>query len=132
MSKPIFSDKGTWGKVNSFFGLAVMSNFRLGGFSLAILYYIVSEYNKMVYSTSIENYKIPLTFKDLKYKANTNVSTIQKAISLLLECELIKKANNPKGRTQTLYIPNVKLLNELTNEYLKYNPNDKVQQYKPM
>ena len=134
MGKPIFSDKGTWGKVNSFFGLAVMAKYsRVGGFSLAILYYIVGEYNKMVYSASIEDYKIPLTFDDLANKGNTHISTIQKAIKLLLKHELIKKANVPKGRTQTLYIPNVKLLNELTNEYLKYNPNDKTrQQYKPM
>lgn len=133
MSKPIFSEKGTWGKINSFFGFAVMSKYNLGGFSLAILSYIVGEYNKKVYSASIEDYKIPLTFDDLANKGNTHNSTIQKAIKLLLKHELIKKANNPKGRTQTLYIPNVKLLNELTNEYLKYNPNDKVKtQYKPM
>lgn len=133
MSKSIFSDKGTWGKINSFFGFAVMAKFnRLGGYSLAILSYIVGEYNKRVYSASIEDYKIPLTFDELANKGNTYNSTIQKAIKLLLKHELIKKANNPKGRTQTLYIPNVKLLNELTNEYLKHNPNDKVQQYKPM
>lgn len=133
MNNPIFSEKGTWGKVNSFFGFAVMSKYKLGGYSLAILYYIVAEYNKAKFSTSIEEYKISLTFDDLANKENTYISTIQKAIKLLLKHELIKKANSPKGRTQTLYTPNVKLLNELTNEYLKYNPNDKVKtQYKPM
>lgn len=127
MSKPaVFSDKGNWGKINSFFGLAVMAEYRLGGFPLAILFYIVGEYNKIIFSAPLDDYRVPLTFGDLANKGNTNISTIQQAIGVLLEFELIIKVNIPKGRAKTLYLPNAKLLNELTEEHLKHNPNDRV------
>ena len=126
MREPVFSDKGTWGKINSFFGLAVVSDCRLGAFPLAVLYYIVSEYNKIIYSEPTKDCKIPLTFGDLANKGNTNISTMQKAIGALLEEKMIKKVNVPKGRAQTLYIPNVRQLKKLVDDYLERNPNDQV------
>lgn len=133
MSKPVFSEKGSWGKVNSFFGLAVVAKCRLGGFPLALLCYIVGEYNKGCYSAPYEDIKIPLTYQDAANKGNTYVSTMQEAIKVLLDEKLIEKANCPKGRAKTLFIPNETLLNKWSDEYIEHNPDDKTQQqYKPM
>lgn len=125
MIKPIFSDDGSWGKINSFFGFAVNRKYNIGGCPFSALLYIVSEYNKVVYCTAKNDFSVPLSYYDIVKKSKRDINTARQMIKTLLDEDLIKKVRIRKGRSKTLYIPNVKLLKRLVDDYLEDNPEDK-------
>ena len=126
MSETVFNDNGKWSKSNIYFEMAVMSKYKLGGFQLAILSYIVNSYNRAVLS-----YKpmkgCNVSYLELARRCNCPEVTAKKAIKVLLDEKLIEQTNRQErqGRKSYCYVPNVKKLNKITDEYLKDIPEDK-------
>lgn len=119
----VFDGRGHWGKMNSYFDLAIVSQYKIGGFPLAILHYIVAEYNRIKYSST--SGEIALSLSDIADKANVGIDTARQAINTLLRESLIVRETR-KGRVKSRYKPNVELLNNVVDEYLDKNPDDSV------
>ena len=117
----VFGDRGHWGKMNSYFDLAIVSQYKIGGFPLAILHYIVAEYNRIKYSGASD--EIALSLGDIADKANVGIDTAKQAINTLLGNSFIVRERR-KGRVKSRYKPNVELINTVLDDYLNYNPRD--------
>ena len=100
-----------------------MSKYKLGGFQLAILLYIIYEYNRQIY-THEKNIGVALSYDDICRMLNVQRSTVQQIMKALCDEKLIFKRTG-KGRKKTLYKPNKELLYKLLNEYRKINLTDK-------
>lgn len=125
MNKPIFADNGTWGKINSFCAIAIISKHPLGGIQLAILIYMIGEYNKKVFS--YKDASLSFSYSDIATKCNSGTDTVKKAIKKLIDLKLIKRQTINKGRLKCTYTLNEKEINKLLKEHLKYNSEDEKQ-----
>lgn len=126
MGDAVFDDNGKWSKANIYFEMAIMSKYKLGGFQLAILSYIVNSYDRLTLCYKPSK-GCSVSYSELAQRCNCPEVTIRKAIKILLDEGLIIRKNEQerKGRKSYCYIPNVEKLKEITNEYLQYNPEDK-------
>ncbi len=126
MSKAVFNNDGKWSKGNIYFDIAIMSIYKLGGFQLAILSYIVNSYNREVFSYR-EQKACKISYSDLVKRCNCAEKTVRNAIQVLLDEQLIKciNSNTRRGRNSYYYIPNETKINQITNDYLADLPEDK-------
>lgn len=125
MDDLIFSDKAKWSKVNSCLCPAIVSKYKLGGFQLAILFYIISEYDRQIY-TNGKCDGVALSYGDVGRKLNVTIDTAKYCLRTLLQEKLIiKKTGDRRGRSKTIFKPNQELLNKLTKGYLQRNTEDK-------
>lgn len=123
MNKLIYTDRAKWSKRVTCLAPAIVSEYKLGGFQLAILDYIISEYNRQIYTLE-KNVGVALSYEDVCRKLNVERDTAKYSMQSLLQKELIIKTGDRKGRAKTTYKPNIELLNKLLDEYLKYNIED--------
>ena len=122
----VFDDNGKWSKLNTYFAITVMGEYKLGGFQLAILLYIVGNYNRNFFSYKAQK-GCKVSYTELANKCNCPTATIKKAIKVLLEEELIIRINSEerKGRKSYCYIPNTANLKSITKRYLQNVSEDK-------
>ena len=73
-----------------------MSKYKLGGFQLAILLYIIYEYNRQIY-THEKNIGVALSYDDICRMLNVQRSTVQQIMKALCDEKLIFKRTG-KGR----------------------------------
>ena len=125
MNEAVFSDVGKWSKRNICFEVAILSKYKLGGFQLALLSYIVGYYDKEKLSYSKGETGVSLSYDEIAGKLNTNKDTARQSIKKLIEMQLILQLNKRKGRAKCKYMPNVTELKKCVSEYLKNNLEDK-------
>lgn len=125
MEKPVFNDNGKWSKGNVYLSMALSSKYRLSGNHLAVLLYIISEYNRKVFSYKTEaETGVSVSYDDLQCYLNSSEKTPKNVIKALLEWKLINCENLKQrdGKAKYQYKPNVKLLNKILNDYLEDFP----------
>lgn len=125
MIKPVFNDNGKWSKENIYLGMALLSKYRLSGNHLAVLLYIISAYNRKVFSYKTEEETgVFVSYDDLQRYLNSNEKTPKNVIKALLEWKLIicENLDERKGKSKYKYKPNIKLINEILSEYLDNFP----------
>lgn len=121
MAKPVFNENGKWSKENIYLGMALLSKYRLSGNHLAVLLYVISAYNRKVFSYKTEEETgVFVSYDDLQRYLNSNEKTPKNVIKALLEWKLIicENLDERKGKSKYQYKPNIKLLNEILSEYL--------------
>lgn len=125
MNKPVFNDNGKWSKGNIYLSMALVSKYRLSGNHLAVLLYIISAYNRKIFSYKTEEEtSVFVSYDDLQHYLNSNEKTPKNVVKALLEWKLIicENLDERKGKSKYQYKPNVKLLNEILSEYLDNFP----------
>lgn len=122
----VFNDGLKWSKVNTPLAIAVISEYKLGGIQLAILLYIIDNYNRDVFSYKQQK-GCKVSYTELAHKCSCPTITAKKNIQTLLEKKLIICANSEerKGRKSYCYVPNVEKLNGMLEDYLQAHPEDK-------
>ena len=124
MEKSVFNDNGKWSKENICLSMALLSKYRLSGNHLAVLLYIISAYNRKVFSYKTEETGVSVSYDDLQRYLNSSEKTPKNVIKALLEWKLINCENLKQrdGKAKYQYKPNVKLLNKILNDYLEDFP----------
>lgn len=125
MNKPVFNDNGKWSKGNIYLSMALVSKYRLSGNHLAVLLYIISAYNRKIFSYKTEEEtSVFVSYDDLQHYLKSNEKTPKNVVKALLKWKLIicENLDERKGKSKYQYKPNVKLLNEILSEYLDNFP----------
>ena len=85
MEKPVFNDNGKWSKGNVYLSMALLSKYRLSGNHLAVLLYIISAYNRKVFSYKTEEETgVSVSYDDLQCYLNSSEKTPKNVIKALL------------------------------------------------
>lgn len=125
MNNAVFCEKGKWSKCNTFLPVAIMGEYKLGGFQLALLLYIIACYDKEILTFHKKDIWVSLSYEDIAHKLNTNKDTAKKTIKRLIELKLVKQIDIRNGRTKSKYIPNEELIRSMMDKYLNDCGDDK-------
>lgn len=126
-----FMDGCSWSVNNTFLLPAIVSKvdadnravYSIGMYGLAVFYYIVSEYNKLVKLGKPQK-AVVFSYSDIQCKLNVKKDTAVSVIKKLLADKLIIRMQKSTGRSKSQYKPNVELINRLMQEYIENNPAD--------
>lgn len=126
MNDTVFFDNGKWCKTNTCLPFAIISMYKLGGFQLAVLLYIINEYNRIVFSCKPEK-GCKVTYDELADMCRCSKVNACKTIKTLLEKELIICTNlkSRKGRASFCYIPNVDEIKLCLEDFYRDTPKAK-------
>lgn len=125
MAKSVFDDNGKWSKGNIYLGMALLSKYRLSGNHLGVLLYIISAYNRKVFSYKTEEETgVSVSYDDLQKYLISSEKTPKNVIRALLEWKLIECENLKQrdGKAKYQYKPNIRLLNKVLSDYLENFP----------
>lgn len=125
MAKPVFNDDGKWSKENIYLSMALLSKYRLSGNHLGVLLYIISAYNRKVFSYKTEEETgVSVSYDDLQKYLISSEKTPKNVIKALLEWKLIECENLKQrdGKAKYQYKPNIRLLNKVLSDYLENFP----------
>lgn len=125
MNKAVFNENSKWSKINTCLMYAITREYLLGSCQFTLLIHIITEYDRQVLTYCKGEIGVSLSYDDIAKKLNTSKDTAKQAAKKLIDLDLIKRINDRAGRAKYKYIPNVQLLKELMNNYLKDCPEDK-------